>query len=363
VNVVRERVSSPFFSICIPQHNRTSFLIEACRSLQHQTFSKFEICISDDCSTDGRTRELIEFLDNSGLSFVFTTQSRNVKYDANLRGALDRARGRFAFLLGNDDCLASPRVLEEIYLRLQEHADACVAITNYADFRTGRVFARVGRTEILGAGPRLAATAFRNFSFLSGVLLRTDKAHEFATSRWDGSEMYQMFLGSRIIAAGGMLLHLDTVAVRKDIDIEGEVVDTYAARPRLDPCPIVERLLPVVQVGRLVADAIEPYDSPTRNGDSIGRIFSQLYLFTYPFWIVEYRRVQSWRYALGVCLGLRPGNSLSGLALPRLQRARLELLFWSTSLIALSVPVRLFAALHRTLYRVAKSSRWSMASQ
>ena len=28
----------PFFSICIPQHNRTSFLIEVCRSLDAQTF-------------------------------------------------------------------------------------------------------------------------------------------------------------------------------------------------------------------------------------------------------------------------------------------------------------------------------------
>jgi len=48
LEVRRELVPAPLFSICIPQHNRTSFLIEACKSLQSQTFTDFEICISDD---------------------------------------------------------------------------------------------------------------------------------------------------------------------------------------------------------------------------------------------------------------------------------------------------------------------------
>ena len=48
----------PYFSICIPQHNRTSFLIEALRTLDRQTFRDFEVCISDDASTDGREADL-----------------------------------------------------------------------------------------------------------------------------------------------------------------------------------------------------------------------------------------------------------------------------------------------------------------
>jgi hypothetical protein len=345
----------PFFSICVPQYNRTSFLIEACKSLQDQTFAQFEVCISDDCSTDGRQDELISFLQSSGLSFSYTRHRSNLRYDANLRSAIHQARGQFAFLLGNDDCLASPTVLEELHRQLQVHDRTCVVISNYEDFKAGRRFARVGYTGMFGSGPRVAVSAFRNFSFLSGIALRTDKAHEHASSRWDGSEMYQMFLGSRIIAAGGALLCVDAVTVRKDIHIQGETVDSYATRPRITSWAIAEQRLPLVQVGRLVVDATEPYEPGLVHCRSIETVFRQLYLFTFPFWIVEYRRVQSWPYAIGVCLGLRPRNSLGDIALPRAARLRLSLLFWTASLAALLIPARVFAALHWTLYRAAKA--------
>src|SRR5438067_1165981 len=80
----RTRHDAPVFSICIPQFNRTSFLIEACKSLVAQSFSSFEICISDDCSTDGREAELASFLLSSGLDFTYARQARNRRYDGNL---------------------------------------------------------------------------------------------------------------------------------------------------------------------------------------------------------------------------------------------------------------------------------------
>jgi glycosyltransferase involved in cell wall biosynthesis len=66
---IREtRLSNPFFSICIPQYNRTSYLIEALNVLSQQTFRNFKVCISDDRSTDGREQELIDYLKQSGCS-------------------------------------------------------------------------------------------------------------------------------------------------------------------------------------------------------------------------------------------------------------------------------------------------------
>src|SRR5437868_10033482 len=77
--------SQPVFSICIPQFNRTSFLIEACRSIVAQNFVECEVCISDDASTDGRHLELLNFLESSPLSYVYRRQVRNLRYDGNLR--------------------------------------------------------------------------------------------------------------------------------------------------------------------------------------------------------------------------------------------------------------------------------------
>jgi hypothetical protein len=356
IEIRRDLVDTPVFSVCIPQHNRTSFLIEACASLASQTFTQFEVCISDDCSTDGRQGELLEFLHASSLSFVYRRQSRNLQYDGNLRASIGLARGEFSFLLGNDDYLTRSSTLGEIYSRISAAGCVSAVVSNYEDFGSGERVARVSRSGIVGHGPGVAVRSFRNFSFLSGLILRTSCAHEHATSRWDGSEMYQMYLATRMIAAGGALLYVDLSAVRKDIQIEGQSVDSYAARPRLDPCPIVERHLPLGRIGQLVADAIGPYAAPSRRGRLVERIARQLYAYTYPFWIVEYRRVQSRRFALGVCLGLRPRHSLAGLDLSAAARVRLSVLFWVSSLAALTLPAPMFELLRGSLYRAAKAT-------
>src|SRR5438445_5809273 len=96
----RKLVDEPFFSICIPQYNRTSFLIEACKTLIEQTFKSFEVCISDDCSTDGREEELLRCLEQSDLSFVYFRQGQNLRYDGNLRASIDLSEGQYCFLLG-----------------------------------------------------------------------------------------------------------------------------------------------------------------------------------------------------------------------------------------------------------------------
>src|SRR4051812_12737947 len=115
-------LAQPFFSICIPQYNRTSFLIETCRSLSVQTFRQFEGCISDDCSTDGREAELIAFLQQSGMAFVYRKQKRNSRYDGNIRAAIGLARGQYCFLLGNDDALASAETLARVHADLERYA-------------------------------------------------------------------------------------------------------------------------------------------------------------------------------------------------------------------------------------------------
>ena len=106
--------NKPFFSICIPQYNRTKFLILVCESLNSQSFRDFEICISDDCSTDGQEKELTSYLDKIGIDYRYKKNKKNLRYDGNLRSSIDMARGEFCFLMGNDDCLMSNKELEKI---------------------------------------------------------------------------------------------------------------------------------------------------------------------------------------------------------------------------------------------------------
>jgi hypothetical protein len=352
---VKRLVVAPVFSICIPQYNRTSFVIEACRSIAAQTFRRFEICISDDCSTDGRSEDLLAELNRLDVSYVYERRPANVRYDGNLRAAIALATGRLCFLLGNDDALASTTVLEDLNNRLAAVPVPGVVITNYADHSSGQVTRRVNGNRLLGTGPSAAVKNFRNVSFVSGVLFERLAAQRAATARWDGSEFYQMFVMSRITALGGRLVAIDLVSVRKDIHIPGEIVDSYRSKPVAHRDRIVERPINVVTIGALVIDAIRPAVTRPELQRVAVDVVLQLLIFTYPFWIFEFRRVQSWKYAAGVCLTMRPKRMLKDQELSQWRRWLLTGVYGIVTAIGLCAPIGWFQRCSPWLHRFAKS--------
>lgn len=345
----------PYFSICIPQYNRTAFLLEVIRELSRQTFRDFEICISDDCSTDGREDEVIETLRESGIPWAYRRQERNLRYDGNLRAAIGLSRGRYCYLLGNDDCPSSPQELEFVRRDIERESNVGVVICNFQDVPSGAVIRRMPHTANLGAGPQVAANNFRNFSFVSGVVLHGPKARALSTERWDGSEMYQMYVGSRIIAEGGALLALDRVGVLKDIQVPGEVVDSALRRPRIDPCPIVERKLTIHLLAQLVFDAVSPSLPASERAPMLEYLTCQVLLFIYPYWLFEYRVAQSWNYAAGVSLGMRVRNLVPDAVLGPVPKARVRALYALMTAAGLVVPPALFQRARPKLHKLSKA--------
>jgi glycosyltransferase involved in cell wall biosynthesis len=290
------------------------------------------------------------------MNFVYKNQERNVRYDANLRTSLSMASGRYCFLLGNDDALATPTVLEELYDIIQKNKSIGVVITNYEGFSSGSQFRRIRQTGVLGSGPSTAAKNFRKFSFVSGILLLTSEARRHATSRWDGSEMYQMFIGCRIIAEGFPLLGVEKVMIQEGIKIQNEEVDSYRSRPKIDPCPIQERIIPLNVFGRVAVDAVEPFVLGPERERLVRDILGQFVFFTYPYWILEYRRIQSWNYAIGICLGMRPKNIFKGISLSFISRIMLYAKYALVTFLGLLVPLVIFDRFKTALYRIAKES-------
>jgi glycosyltransferase involved in cell wall biosynthesis len=346
----------PFFSICIPQYNRTDFLLMSLRSYEEQTFQGFEVCISDGASTDGGTEKLLGFLRQSNLDYSFFGSATNLQYDPNLRSALSLSRGEYCLLMGNDDMLGNTKTLETLREKIVENGMPAVVVPNYRQYPDGEISRRIRTTRLAGAGPRVAANSFRHYSFVSGLVLSRAGCEEHRTVAWDGSEMYQMYLATRIVANGGALLELTDALVLKDIQIPGQVVDSYARRPVLKPCPIVERLIPLVKVAKLVVDALKGSCSKSAL-DRLGRsVYTQFYGFTYAYWIIEYRRVQSWRYALGICHGMRPRNTLASGELGWLTRIYSWCLYALVTAAGLITPILLFSKWRRSLHAIAK--RW-----
>jgi glycosyltransferase involved in cell wall biosynthesis len=351
---MRERrlAERPFLSVCIPQHNRTSFLIEVCRSLDAQIYRAFEVCISDDCSTDGREGELLAFLERSRLAYVYKRQAINLRYDGNLREAMALAAAPWTLLLGNDDLIKEPETLAKLAVVLNG-TTAKVAFTNFEDYRTAVVTRRAPSTGIAGSGPLVAAAAFRKFSFVSGVLFDTTAARAESTTVWDGSEMYQMYIGCRLIAAGGSALDIDQVAVRKDLQLPDDAVESYATRGRPTLKGIPRQQIPLGKTARLVIAAVEPYLTQSR-AQVVGSILNQYFGFLYPYWLFEYRRVRSWRFAAGVARGLRPGRSLEGTRLSFFEHLYADLLFVLATAGGLLLPIRMAQRLHGPATRLAR---------
>jgi glycosyltransferase involved in cell wall biosynthesis len=344
-----------FFSICIPQYNRTSFIVEAIRSIGRQQFRDCEICVSDDCSNDGRVAEVRAALAATVLPFRFHQRTTNGRYDRNLRSAMDVATGEYLFLLGNDDALKDATTLVRVADVLVAHPAADVLLSNFEDFTTGTVTRRVDRTGLAGHGPRAAVAAFRKFSFVSGVVLRRREAEIVRTEAWDGTEMYQMYVGCRIIAAGGVLLEMDLSTIRKDIKVSGEDVDSFAVRPREQFRGVPVRAIPVTRVAALVTAAIEPHLTSQRERTLAG-LMVQYYGFLYPYWLLVYRRVQSWRYAAGVARAFMPTRSLAGAPVTPLSRLVAWMCFAAATFIGLSVPAKSSGVLFRPAQRVARAA-------
>ena len=145
---------TPFFSICIPQYNRTSFVIEALRALAGQSFKNFEVCVSGCyCSSDGRQSELQQALRDLNLRHVYRQQPTNVRYDENLRSAVGLATGGYCLLMGNDDRLADRDALTRLHGLIAQQENIGVVITNYVNQASGHVSRRARATRTVGSKP------------------------------------------------------------------------------------------------------------------------------------------------------------------------------------------------------------------
>lgn len=94
--------NQPLVSIIMPSYNAESFIAESIESVLHQTYSNWELIITDDCSSD-HTPDIVQSYCNqdSRIDFVIAKQHSGIAGTRNQ--CLLRAKGRFVAFLDNDD--------------------------------------------------------------------------------------------------------------------------------------------------------------------------------------------------------------------------------------------------------------------
>lgn len=115
-------------SICIPTYNRAQSLQETIESVLAQVdktnMDKLEIIVSDNASTDETGVVMNSIIKKAKPAIKYFINEKNVGMDNNCQSLVERACGRYVWLLGSDDLLSSgalKRVLWE--LASQEQVD------------------------------------------------------------------------------------------------------------------------------------------------------------------------------------------------------------------------------------------------
>lgn len=299
-----------FITVAIPHYQHRRYLEIVLESIFAQEYENFEIVVSNDSSPDNSDVVIPNILLQSGRYFRYYSQPNNLGYDGNVRFCLGAAQARYVLLLGNDDALAHPHVLKQLDEALHQLEFPAVAFTNYEDWKSGKVNQTAIKTQILGDDIDTALKFYRSFSFVAGLIFDRVKAAEYDTNRWDKSIYYQIYLACRILANHGRVAAINVTAVRKDVCIDNEHVPNYVTKWSKAPWSFQARHTGVDSVLRVTWDAICPYIPAQQQSKYIRRLFTDAFLTLHPYWVMEYRRIANWSFAVGIAKGHWPGKLL-----------------------------------------------------
>lgn len=351
-------------SVCIPHYNRAQYLLVVLESIRVQDYSDVEVIISDDCSSDDSEELIPRYIKSiegsTPVRFNYIRQARNLGYDGNLRASLDAAHGDYLFVLGNDDALPEPNTLSRLAEVLTELAYPDVCFTNFQMWGTSeQAPARARITKVIGGGPEVALKSFRSFSFVGGVVIKGVVFKEHNTDKYDGTVYVQMFLAARIIASGGRLAPIAESMVAKDVEMPGEVVNSYVDKLFINNRTLHREYGGLDQVGRVACEAILPYVDKRRRQRAILKIYAQLLFFTYPYWLVNYRERGAYRAALNLALGCFPTNLVKFSPVSFYVYCLLTGIFAATTLPGLLVPISVLGKVKALMSRLSKGIKAS----
>lgn len=215
-------MSSPLFSVCIPAYNRAAVLPPLLQSIFDQDFSDFEIVIAEDNSRERpQIREVAERFAAAHPGVLrYVENERNLGFDGNIRALVEAARGDYCVFMGNDD-LMNAGALRAIAGGIARHPDVGVVLRSYASFdlvptEINQVFRYFPDERFFPAGAETAAALYRRSVVICGVVIHRETARKFATTRHDGTLLYQIYLVANVLFEKNGIYLPDIVALYRN---------------------------------------------------------------------------------------------------------------------------------------------------
>ncbi len=167
----------PALSVLLPTYNRADLLETTLDRVLRQSFTDYEVVVSDDCSTDDTREAALRFGD---ARIRYHRTPRNLGYGRNLAFGAAHVRGEFLFLLGHDDLLL-PGAFERTHAAFQHGSRITVVTRPYYWFQNDerRPVRRVAPFDprqdavlSIQGGRGHVHALFRSAGQLSGLALR-----------------------------------------------------------------------------------------------------------------------------------------------------------------------------------------------
>lgn len=342
------------FSICIPQYNRIEYLIKSLDELQDQSYSNFEVIVSDDCSQDDTTNQIIEYIKTSKYPITYFRFDQNQGYDRNLRKSMELAVGDYCFVLGNDDTLAHSHVLRDLKDFLVKNNLPDLGFCNYQEYSNDKIVTRRAlESKIIGSGPEIGLKNYSCFSFVAGLIFKKSTFDQYNTEIFDKSIYAQIALALNMICNGAILFSIKESWVKKDITIRNDEKSNsyrdFINRSYTKVKPADGGLKSVINVLSKVLDQNKMLTAERKN-----YIFTKILFSTYPFWILDYKRNKATPAAIGLYLGLMPHRIREFAQLNVLQKVKFTIGFQLISLISFLMPSVVFFKFKEQIYTWAK---------
>jgi glycosyltransferase involved in cell wall biosynthesis len=196
---------NPLISVCIPAYNRASVLSTLLDSIVQQDFRNFEVLICEDRSPERDTiQTIVSRYQQAHPGLIrYIENEANLGYDGNLQRLVELAEADYCFFMGNDDVMC-PGALAAAASAVTRYQNIGVVLRSYAAFdespdKVVQEFRYFAQETFFPAGEDTIATIFRRSVVISGMVVHREAARRYASDRFDGSLLYQLYLVARIL--------------------------------------------------------------------------------------------------------------------------------------------------------------------
>jgi glycosyltransferase involved in cell wall biosynthesis len=211
-------MSRPFFSVIVPTYNRPEHLGPLLESVLAQSFQDWEVVVGEDCSPARAEVQRIcdAYGKRTGGRVRCHLHAENLGYDRGVRGLIEQARGKYLFLMGDDDFVA-PDAFSVAANALARHPNTGMILRSLAYFvdspdNVVKITRYYPDERVFSAGKEAIVACFRRLVSMSGLVMDRDLAHACATDRFDGSLFYQHWIAANILAKKDALYIPDILA-------------------------------------------------------------------------------------------------------------------------------------------------------